>query len=455
MTPPGIPREFQQMWAANNQQASARKCTPIKEEHHRDRLRCSEGYRKVAPYANETSREASLGSINSSSNWSLGSLWEADYGRRLERYRSFGSVPWIGQGVDRTCPLSTSKSCGALVRRGNMKNVPLNSSSDIDWKMSDMSLLADDDCLLSEDNLVRLEPDSLNISSCSSRFTESRAPTPGKGHVKSTSSDRISKSHTPRMVQSPMSPRRPPSGEDVSCRQDVRDPELQRSPKRTQLGYSRDSLEPLGMNIKKEVDTPRTLSLDSVTLDECLLLLHHDNMEENMERPESRTVRRSYSDTSAKRSLNQCQCSLSFDDDEDVTISSGSTRGRSSRTTFTQTDAGRELVLYKQNSPPDPSAQSLLWEIVGLMKLIAQGPAFQGRCACPCNGAQLRQDDQDLDCKCSRRVYKHFGKQDEAVVRGRQEAEIWRSEEAEERTRGCGIITRCFLLASLFLADPV
>lgn len=333
------------------------------------------------------SPEASLGSVNSSSSWSLGSLWEPDYGRRLERYRSFGSMPRIATASGQACRLSNSRSCGALVRAD--RGPHLGSSSEIDWKMSEISLLPDEHFLESDTNLVRLEPDSLNISLCSNRFTQQQPPQPRSGSVDRVDSVRSVPRDSPRLATPNLmiSRNRIQSddiGEAIDHEQSATNHGLQRSPKCKQIGYSRDSLEE-PLRIPRDPDTPRTLSLDSVTLDECLVLLRHDAAQESLERSSGHSVRRCCSESSAKRGMAQCRLP-SLSDDDDPSLSSGPPPSLSSRTTCTQTDSGHEMVIYSRSCPPEPSPQSLLWELVDLMKILARGPTFQkehrSRCCC-------------------------------------------------------------------------
>ncbi|CAN7985072.1 unnamed protein product [Ixodes hexagonus] len=344
------------------------------------------------------SPEPSLGSVNSSSSWSLGSLWEPDYGRRLERYRSFGSVPRIATSGPQASQLSTSRSCGALARADRTRRSHLGSSSEIDWKMSEISLLPDDHFLESDASLVRLEPDSLNISMCSNRFPQQPQKSSSVASVRSAAGRPPPRLETPspmvsreRLAASPM-----PEGIGEAANED-QSPNtrgLQRSPKRRQMGYSRDSLEPLAVQIPRDPDTPRTLSLDSVTLDECLVLLRHDMEQESREHPNGHSVRRCHSEGNAKQSAPQCRLVSLSDDDDDPTLSS-----LSSRSTCTQTDCNHEMVVYSRSCPPEPSPQSLLWELLDLMKILARGPAFQKehRCHCCC----YRDETQSVELKCS------------------------------------------------------
>lgn len=340
----------------------------------------------------------SLGSVNSSSCGSLGSLWEPDYGQRLERYRSFGSVPRIVSDSGQAGQLSTSRSCGALARAHRTTRPHLDSSSDIDWRMSEISLLPDDNFLESDISLVRLEPDSLNISLCSNPQEQPRSSSVAS--VRSTPLLPVPDSVvTDERLQSKG------IGEVIDHDRSASNHGLQRSPKRRQIGYSKDSLEALAAHVPRYPDTPRTLSLDSVTLDECLVLLRHDEAQESLERPCDHSVRRCCSESSAKQGMARC-LRPSLSDDDDPTLSGGSPLSLSSRTTCTQTDSGHEMVVYSRSCPPEPSPQSLLWELLDLMKILARGPAFQKehRCRCCCN--HNGKQSADAQSKCSVNVCK-------------------------------------------------
>ncbi|CAN8015399.1 hypothetical protein HPB47_013047 [Ixodes persulcatus] len=340
----------------------------------------------------------SLGSVNSSSCSSLGSLWEPDYGRRLERYRSFGSVPRIAPASGQAGQLSTSRSCGALARAHRTRKPHLDSSSEIDWRMSEISLLPDDNFLESDISLVRLEPDSLNISLCSNPQEQPRSSSVAS--VRSTPP-----LPAPDSVVTDERLRSKDIGEGIDHHHSASNHGLQRSPKRRQIGYSKDSLEALAVHVPRDPDTPRTLSLDSVTLDECLVLLRHDEAQESLERPGGHSVRRCCSESSAKQGMARC-LRPSLSDDDDPTLSSGSPLSLSSRTTCTQTDSGHEMVVYSRSCPPEPSPQSLLWELLDLMKILARGPAFQQehRCRCCCN--HNGRQSAVVQSKCSVEVCK-------------------------------------------------
>ncbi|CAN7985811.1 unnamed protein product [Ixodes pacificus] len=340
----------------------------------------------------------SLGSVNSSSCSSLGSLWEPDYGRRLERYRSFGSVPRIASASGQAGQLSTSRSCGALARAHRTRKPHLDSSSEIDWRMSEISLLPDDNFLESDISLVRLEPDSLNISLCSNPQEQ-----PRDSSVASVRSTPLLPA--PDSVVTDERSRSKAIGEGIDHDHSASNHGLQRSPKRKQIGYSKDSLEALAVHVPRDPDTPRTLSLDSVTLDECLVLLRHDEAQESLERSGGHSVRRCCSDSSAKQGMARC-LRPSLSDDDDPTLSSGSPLSLSSRTTCTQTDSDHEMVVYSRSCPPEPSPQSLLWELLDLMKILARGPAFQQEHRCRCCCSQNGRQSADVQSKCSVNVCK-------------------------------------------------
>ncbi|XP_077511867.1 uncharacterized protein LOC144122166 isoform X1 [Amblyomma americanum] len=100
------------------------------------------------------------GSLRSSS--SLGSLWDHEYGSRLERYRSMDSVPGVvTTPVRRHNPVAHSRSCGALGRRW-----PVVSHDSLEPAELSLDSVTLDECLL----LLREDEDEPRC--CKSTQTE-------------------------------------------------------------------------------------------------------------------------------------------------------------------------------------------------------------------------------------------------------------------------------------------